>query len=587
MKLRINKIISLILVIFVIIFTVGCEENQNLNNFNPIKPKPGEKIKKISQEFFFSRKDKKELQIFFLDVDNLTHSSRTNFTHTNVRSAGLDEKEPSKISKAVNSVESYIIKYGDVEILVDAGYQSPASNAKSIEENVKNNLLNKIDQICTDGVIEYLIVTHPDVDHIKSLIVEGGIFDIFLKDHKRKILNIIDFNSGLVALHSYEEIPSEKRLVQTKSYQEYCQKIRRLKKEKNTNYLPASALFPKNKIGESKKIFRQKSTVDLSAPQSMEEYVELFNAIPQEHTKNGRILTEYKANEAAKNFLYLTHKNHDFEKNVEKLGGSLKFELEKSDNILISQEANSKRYYYSINLSNDQNDNTELRILYNWYYDYVYHGSFSNPKGGTAVNNISVLIQVVHKNFKFMGSGDMGGNVESGLIKYYGKTDILKNVTVYKASHHGSTNNGENSKELFSLITPKVVVVTGCAHPNNKDIGDSAAFTSQNFYDNLYQGLLGTDIVPLILYTNIASYDEKDSRYYSYPFHGDIYITSYKNEKFLVDCIYKGNIKGFIKRNLTSKKHENIMFRSVVSNKVLSVHQTEWFKKAGFKYGGN
>ncbi len=50
------------------------------------------------------------------------------------------------------------IQYGDVEVLIDGG--SRESSADTIERYV--------DRYCTDGVLEYVIVTHADQDHIAA-----------------------------------------------------------------------------------------------------------------------------------------------------------------------------------------------------------------------------------------------------------------------------------------------------------------------------------------------------------------------------------------------------------------------------------
>lgn len=52
-----------------------------------------------------------------------------------------------------------LIKAGDTEVLIDAG--PTQSNAKAIKEY--------INQYCTDGKLEYVIVTHGDTDHIAGM----------------------------------------------------------------------------------------------------------------------------------------------------------------------------------------------------------------------------------------------------------------------------------------------------------------------------------------------------------------------------------------------------------------------------------
>lgn len=66
--------------------------------------------------------------------------------------------------------DSIYIKAGDVDILIDAG--SRQSSAATI--------CDYVDQYCTDGVLEYVIVTHADQDHISGFVgttAAEGIFD--------------------------------------------------------------------------------------------------------------------------------------------------------------------------------------------------------------------------------------------------------------------------------------------------------------------------------------------------------------------------------------------------------------------------
>ena len=81
----------------------------------------------------------------------------------------------------LTSGDSIYIKAGDTDILIDAG--SSESCAASIQKYVN--------QYCTDGILEYVIVTHEDKDHISgftySLNSGGGIFERF------ECKTIIDF----------------------------------------------------------------------------------------------------------------------------------------------------------------------------------------------------------------------------------------------------------------------------------------------------------------------------------------------------------------------------------------------------------
>ena len=61
------------------------------------------------------------------------------------------------------------IKAGDKDILIDAG-----SNASSI-----TTIKNYVDKYCTDGVLEYVIVTHAHADHYAGFVYKNNIFDYY------------------------------------------------------------------------------------------------------------------------------------------------------------------------------------------------------------------------------------------------------------------------------------------------------------------------------------------------------------------------------------------------------------------------
>ena len=70
------------------------------------------------------------------------------------------------------------IKAGDTDILIDAG--SRKDSASTIHSYIRN--------YCTDGVLEYVIVTHAHQDHIAGFVGDGqGIFDLY------KVGTLFDF----------------------------------------------------------------------------------------------------------------------------------------------------------------------------------------------------------------------------------------------------------------------------------------------------------------------------------------------------------------------------------------------------------
>ena len=75
--------------------------------------------------------------------------------------------------------DSVYIKAGDTDILIDAG--SREDSATTISQYVN--------QFCTDGILEYVVVTHAHQDHIAGFVGNGnqGIFDLY------ECKNIIEF----------------------------------------------------------------------------------------------------------------------------------------------------------------------------------------------------------------------------------------------------------------------------------------------------------------------------------------------------------------------------------------------------------
>lgn len=108
--------------------------------------------------------------VFKEEVDNflagLKKPSDTDGTGTEIAAGDLAEISSADLSihfiaPAVKaSGDSALIKVGDTEVLIDAG--PTQGNVTEIKEY--------LDEYCTDGVLEYVIVTHADTDHIAGMV---------------------------------------------------------------------------------------------------------------------------------------------------------------------------------------------------------------------------------------------------------------------------------------------------------------------------------------------------------------------------------------------------------------------------------
>lgn len=91
--------------------------------------------------------------------------------------------------------DSIYIKAGETDILIDAG--SRASSADTTSEYIK--------QYCTDGVLEYVIATHADRDHIAGFAGSGSSPSIFERFECEVIIDFPRTNSESETYAAYQE----------------------------------------------------------------------------------------------------------------------------------------------------------------------------------------------------------------------------------------------------------------------------------------------------------------------------------------------------------------------------------------------
>lgn len=98
----------------------------------------------------------------------------------------------------------------------------------------------------------------------------------------------------------------------------------------------------------------------------------------------------------------------------------------------------SKRYY----LTND------------FYFDILNTGNYVADGSKNAGNPNSLAVIFTYKDFKFFTAGDLTTSSESRLMQL----ESLPEVTLYKASHHGS--HGSNSQPFMDTLNPKGVAIS-------------------------------------------------------------------------------------------------------------------------------
>ena len=88
-----------------------------------------------------------------------------------------------------------LIKTGDTEVLIDAG--SRTSSAETI--------VPYIAQYCTDGILEYVIATHADQDHISAFFSTKSTQGIFASFECKTIIDFPRTNKDSVTLKNYRD----------------------------------------------------------------------------------------------------------------------------------------------------------------------------------------------------------------------------------------------------------------------------------------------------------------------------------------------------------------------------------------------
>ena len=98
-----------------------------------------------------------------------------------------------------------------------------------------------------------------------------------------------------------------------------------------------------------------------------------------------------------------------------------------------------------------------------FYFDVLNTGNYVNNDATSAGNAKSLATIFYYKDFKFFTAGDLTSGSEEDLMK----NENLPEVTLYKASHHGS--HGSNSQDLLDELNPKAVAISAARANNYSD----------------------------------------------------------------------------------------------------------------------
>lgn len=101
-------------------------------------------------------------------------------------------------------------------------------------------------------------------------------------------------------------------------------------------------------------------------------------------------------------------------------------------------------------------DNFSIKVLdTGQYLDSTVKNPSDNP------NAQSVAIILTYGEITYYLAGDLAEEGEANLIE---GNQIEEEITVYKASHHGSASHGSNSQKFLNLVNPKIAVISAAIY---------------------------------------------------------------------------------------------------------------------------
>lgn len=129
-------------------------------------------------------------------------------------------------------------------------------------------------------------------------------------------------------------------------------------------------------------------------------------------------------------------------------------------------------YHSAIDCVNFANGATNRYYLTpEFYFDVLNTGNYIQNSEGGGSNPNSLALIFHYKDFSFYTAGDLTSSSESTLLK----KETLPEVTLAKASHHGSS--GSNSQPLLNTLNPKAVAISAArAHNYGSDPDRKATY---------------------------------------------------------------------------------------------------------------
>ena len=235
------------------------------------------------------------------------------------------------------------------------------------------------------------------------------------------------------------------------------------------------------------------------------------------------------------------------------------------------------KYYSAYDCVNKLNGGSDrFYLTEDFYVDILNTGEYIKNNETSASNPHSLAVIFHYKNFSFFSGGDLTTSSEASLLK----NEDLPEVTLYKASHHGS--HGSNSQELLDTLNPKAVAISA-ARANNYSDDPGAPQQNKTYNLNAAKGHPAAEAIERIYKAPNIS---QNLNVYWNAVNGTMKFTSYGKNDFT----FTGStpMKGYYDLTLTNgvgvwNSELNDFENRVTGEENLRLHETKVFQFRGYQ----
>lgn len=231
-------------------------------------------------------------------------------------------------------------------------------------------------------------------------------------------------------------------------------------------------------------------------------------------------------------------------KNIDNISLMVDYGGSGSGNVLNARNKYTQKgtvYHSAYDCINKLNGASDVYYLTeDFYFEVLNTGSYITLSESTASNPHSLAVIFYYKDFTFFTAGDITTDTERKLLV----NENLPEVTLYKASHHGS--HGSNSQEFLDTLNPKAVAISAARANQYSDTpGSPSKYNTYNL-----NGASGHPAAAAIERIYKAPNISKNLNVYWNAVNGTMKFTSYGEDDFTFTG--SATLKGYYDLTLTN-----------------------------------